>query len=111
MGNIRKIKGILNMHLNIRSLRYKVLEVKNIIKENNPTLIGLSECELFKDKIDDKILKIPGYDTLFPKSWTKHGYARVVVYVKRTFKYQQLTEMEDDRVQSVCLDKGQPKKQ
>ena len=91
------------MHLNIRSLRYKVLEVKKFIKENNPTLIGLSECEIFKDKIDDKSLKIPGYDILHPKSWAKHGYARVVVYVNRSFKYQQLTEIEDDRVQSIWI--------
>ena len=31
-GNIQKKKGILNMHLNIRSLRYKVYEVKQVIK-------------------------------------------------------------------------------
>ena len=43
-GNIQKqkIKGILNMHLNIRSLRYKVYEVKQIVEEYNPTMIGLS---------------------------------------------------------------------
>ena len=35
-GNIQKMKGILNMHLNIRSLKYKVSEVKNIIKQHSP---------------------------------------------------------------------------
>ena len=102
-GNIQKIKGILNMHLNIRSLQHKVLEVKKVIKENNPTLIGLSECELSKEQIDVTTLKIPGYNILFPKSWESHGFARVVVYVKRTFKYQQLSDKEDDQVQSVWL--------
>ena len=105
-GNIQRKKGILNMHLNIRSLRHKVYEVKQIIKENNPTLIGLSETELFKDKVDEKSLKIPGYNILFPKSWEMHGFARVAVYVKKTFKYQQMSDLEDDLVQSVWLKGG-----
>ena len=76
-GNIiQKKKGILNMHLNIRSLRYKVPEVKHVIKQNNPNILGISEAELFKDRIDEICLKIPGYDILFPKSWEQHGYAR-----------------------------------
>ena len=102
-GNIQKKKGILNMHLNIRSLRYKVYEVKQVIKEHNPTLIGISECELYKDRMDEKCLKIPGYNILFPKSWESHGTARVVVYVKKTFKYEHLPELEDDCVQSVWI--------
>ena len=102
-GNIQKSKGILNMHLNIRSLRHKVYEIKQIVKESNPTLIGLSECELTKDRIDEKSLKVPGYSLLYPKSWAKHGYARVVVYIKETFKYQQISELEDESVQSVWI--------
>ena len=88
-GNItQKKKGILNMHLNIRSLRYKVHEVKQVVKEHKPFILGISECELKKDKVDETCLKVPGYDILFPKSWKQHGFARVVVYVKKTFKYQ-----------------------
>ena len=69
-GNIiQKKKGILNMHLNIRSLRFKVHEVKHVIKQNSPNILGISEAELLKDKIDEKCLKIPGYDVLIPKSW------------------------------------------
>ena len=106
-GNIQRKKGILNMHLNIRSLKHKVYEVKNIIKEHSPHLIGLSECELKRDNIDEKCLKIPGYDILFPTSWSKHGFARVVVYVRKTFKYEQIMELQDDRVQSVWIRGGQ----
>ena len=36
------------MHVNIRSLGNKVFEVKNIVKEHNPHIIGVSECELRK---------------------------------------------------------------
>ena len=102
-GNIKKQKGIVNMHLNIRSLRFKVAEVKQLIKEHNPHIFGISESELDKKVIKEETLKIPGYDILFPKSWSQHGFARILVYVKKSFKYQQVSDLEDERVQSVWL--------
>ena len=90
-GNIRE-KGIKNFYLNIRSLKFKVLEIKNIIKEHSPHIIGLSECELRKVSTNASDLRIPGYDVLFPRSWDVHGYARVIVYVKKYFHYEQINE-------------------
>ena len=52
-GNIQKQKSILNMHLNIQSLKNKIYEVNNLIKEHDPHIFGLSECELNKDKVDE----------------------------------------------------------
>ena len=34
-GNIQKQKGIVNMHLNIRSLSNKLTEIKHLVKEHN----------------------------------------------------------------------------
>ena len=82
-GNKQNQKGIINMHLNVRSLRFKVFEIKNLIKQHNPHILGISEAELEKDRIDENGLKIPGYNLLFPNSWLSHGYARVVLYVKK----------------------------
>ena len=58
-----RAKGILNMHLNIRSLGKKVVEVKKLLKEHSPNILGLSECELKKvdNQFDERKLKIPGY--------------------------------------------------
>ena len=39
------------MHLNLRSLRNKVFEV---IKDNNPHILRISECELKKENVDEK---------------------------------------------------------
>ena len=106
-GNRIERKGIKNSHLNIRSLRYKVIEVKNIIKEQNVHVIGLSECELKKGpNFDLKELKIPGYNLLLPKSWDSAGFARVAVYVKKTFHYTQVYELQDDLVQTIWLKGG-----
>ena len=108
-GNIQKKKGILNMHLNIRSLKNKVYEVKNLLKEHTPHMLGLSECDLTRDNIDEKCLKIPGYNILFPSSWTHHGFARVVVYVKKSFKYEQILDLQDDQIQTIWIKGGYQK--
>ena len=73
------------------------------LNTEKPTILGLSECELKKENVDTKTLKIPGYDILYPKSWESHGFARILVYVKKTFHYRQLHDLEDNLVQSVWL--------
>ena len=60
-----KDKGIINVHVNIRSLKYKMQEVKNIIQQKSPHILGLSETELKKSKTDIASLKIPGYYIFF----------------------------------------------
>ena len=81
-GNIKK--GIINLHLNIRSLYNKMSEVRNLIQKEKPHILGISEAELKKKNHDLKCLKLPGYDLLLPHSWEKDGKARIVVYVKKT---------------------------
>ena len=91
------------MHFNIRSLKYKVGEIKNIVNEERPTIFGLLECEIKNENANLDLLKVPGYDILFPKSWTVHGFARVIVYVKKTFQYEQVHNLEDDLIQSIWI--------
>ena len=106
--NGNRSKGIFNAHLNIRSLNNKICDIKNLVKEHKPTLLGLSECELKKinGQYDETRLKIPGYKILFPKSWINHGIARVVMYVKNNFECEQIHDLEDDQVQSVWVRGG-----
>ena len=101
-------RGLKNLHVNIRSLKNKISEVKMIVKEHHPHLIGLSECELYKfgNNYDVEHLKLPGYELLFPKSWDKFGFARVVLYVKKTLEFKQVFDIEDDRIQSIWVQAG-----
>ena len=101
-------KGIRNMHLNIRSLGNKISEIKILIKEHKPHIFGISETQLKKiqNEYDEARLRIPGYDLLFPKSWSNHGFARVVVYVKSSLEYEQVHAIEDDKVQSIWIRGG-----
>ena len=101
-GN-KQEKGIINVHVNIRSLKYKVQEVKKIILDKSPHIFGLSETELTKSGTDVNQLKVPGYDLLFPKSWESEGKARVIVYVKKTFKYEQISDLENEYIQSIWI--------
>ena len=95
-------------HLNIRSLKNKVQEVKQITATVKPHLFGLSECELKNntETFDINKLKVPGYKLELPKSWEAHGYARVVVYVKNGLIYERVHELEDDHVQSIWIKTG-----
>ena len=81
-GN-KQSKGIKNIHVNIRSLKNRIQEVKNIANAYSPHILGISEAELKKENVDLTKLKIPGYDFILPKSWYSAGIARVVVYVKK----------------------------
>ena len=66
-GNRNK-KGLVNFHVNIRSLKNKVNEVKHIVREDRPDIFGLSEVELNKVSVTENSLKIAEYKTVFPKS-------------------------------------------
>ena len=106
-GNGRN-KGVRVYHLNIRKLLNKGSEIKKVIKELNPHLFGVSECELVKNSPNFNIekLKVPGYNIHFPKSWDIHGYARVILYYKNTFDCPRVQELEDDHLQSIWVKFG-----
>ena len=108
-GNISKAsKGLKVFHVNIRSLQNKVNEIKKIIEDHKPHIIGCSECELRKVPQSDIIskLKIPGYQLILPKSWESHEYARVVVYIKKSLEYERLDVLEDDHLQTIWIKCG-----
>ena len=94
------------MHVNIRSLFNKISEVKHLILQEKPHILGISEAELKKNIHQLEKLKVPGYDLLVPKSWATHGKARLVVYIKKTLDYEQLGELEHADVQSIWLKAG-----
>ena len=80
-------------------------EVKNIAKVHKPHMFGLSECELhnYGGNFDEKILKIPGYTTIFPRSWAASKYARVIVYIRSSLYFEQIEDLQDEHVQSMWL--------
>ena len=103
-GNITR--GIKNIHLNIRALYNKTSEIKKLVKEEKPHILGISETELRKTSHDLDKLKLPGYVLLLPKSWECSGKARIVVYVKKTLEYEQLLDLEHEEVQSIWIKAG-----
>ena len=106
-GNGRN-RGVRVHHLNIRKLQNKVSEIKNKVKELNPNLLSLSECDLKKNSpnFDIEKLKVPGYNIHLPKSWEVHGYARIILYYKKTFDCPRIPELEDDHLQTIWVKFG-----
>ena len=103
-GNIKR--GILNIQINIRSLYNKMSEVKNLIQKEKPHILGVSEAELKKSYHNQSSLKVPGYDLLLPKSWSDHGKARIVMYVKKNLPYERVDEIENPDIQSIWIKAG-----
>ena len=103
-GNINR--GILNIHVNVGSLYKKMVEVKNLVQQEKPHILGLSECELRKRNHDLNFLKIPGYELLLPRSWDVYGKARVVVYIKKSLEYEHLLQLEHEDIQSIWVRAG-----
>ena len=84
----------------------KITEVKNLIKKENPHILGISEAELRKSCHDLNSLSIPGYDLILPLSWEIEGQARVVIFIKRSLSYEQVNKLEDPSIQSIWLRAG-----
>ena len=99
-------RGIKNIHINIRSLFNKTAEIRKLVKEEKPHILGISEAELRKPVHNLERLKVPGYELLLPKSWEGSGKARLVVYVKKTMEYEQVLDLEHQNVQSIWIRAG-----
>ena len=82
------------------------LEVKNLVQQEKPHILGISESELQRNHHSVDKLKVPGYNLLLPKPWDKHSQARVVVYIKKTLEYDHLEKLEDANVQSIWVRAG-----
>ena len=100
-GNVKR--GLINLHINIRSLYNKIGEIKRLINQEKPHLIGISECELSRKVHDLNTLKIQGYHLLLPKSWEVYDKARVVVYVKKSLEFEHLEDLEDKDLQTIWI--------
>ena len=107
-GNISNPKGLKMCHLNIRSIKNKMSEVKRVIADNKPHVLGCSESEIKSNLQKGQLshLKIPGYEMLLPRSWDLHGYARVVVYVKKSLSFERINDLEDDHLQTIWIKCG-----
>ena len=104
----KQIRGIKNIHLNIRFLQNKMADIKLFVSQEKPHILGLSECEIRKTQgsFDENKLKLPGYRLLSPKSWSVQGKARVLVYVKSSLEIEQMDELEEISVQSIWFKAG-----
>ena len=99
-------RGIKNIRINIRSLFNKTAEIKKLVKEEKPHILGISEAELRKAVHNLEKLKVPGYELLLPKSWEGSGRARLVVYVKKSIEYERVLDLELQNVQSIWIKAG-----
>ena len=104
---------------------YKMNEIKLFMKSRNLHLFCLIESDLHgfvsrykrKHPLTEKdiltILHIPGYKIYLPKTWYKHGQARLIVYAKEELHVSEMTLSEsltDLPVMTFLVSAGKEKK-
>ena len=96
----------------------KLSEIKQLISKYKPHSFGIIESDLYSTKssksrktftqaeIRDN-LKIDGYKIEFPKTWEKHGEARIICYVSDEIKYSRKWLQDgNDHIPSITLEVG-----
>ena len=65
----------------------KVREIAQYMEDYNIDLMGVAEIEMTKTKFHhEDLYEIQGYKIVKPKSWEKHGRARMVVYMRKSLE-------------------------
>ena len=104
-GRFFKKRGLHFVHLNINSIPSKIEELRQIAKEINSAVIGLSETKLDKTIFDSEIY-IPNY-SLIRKARNRKG-GGVACYIRSNICFNSQNYLSDE-IENISLDLLLPK--
>ena len=98
----------------------KLDDVKVAAGRLKPHIIGISEVNLKRSEVEidnpttqfsteqvHKVLFIPDYKIILPDSWTEHGVARIIVYVKDDLKVKVIHGSDEEKqLQEILIEIG-----
>ena len=100
-----KKRGLHFVHLNINSLPSKIEELKQIAKNTNSAVTGLSETKLDKTIFDSEF-SIPNY-SLIRKDWNRKG-GGVACYIRSDICFNSQNYLSDE-IENISFDLLLPK--
>ena len=91
-------------HLNINSLRYKVVDLRHVLFESELDILAVSETKLC-DEFHDSQFVIEGYyhPAQFRKDRTAHG-GGLIVYVRNRIPVRRVKTFEPFNQEIICLE-------
>ena len=103
--SVFKKQGLHFVHLNINSLPSKIEELRQIAKDTNSAVIGLSETKLDKTIFDSEI-SIPNY-SLTRKDWNRK-VGGVACYIRSEICFNSQSYLSD-KIENISFDLLLPK--
>ena len=97
-------RGLKICHINIRGLRGKFDEIKNILSYHKIDILTLNELFLNKEKVK---FEIPGF-TFIRKDRKKGTGGGVGMFIRTELDFKRLNKFEDEEIESIYV-KFQPK--
>ena len=98
--SVFKKRGFYFVHLNINSLPSKTEELRQIAKNTNLAVIGLSETKLDKTMFDSEV-SIPNYSLKW-KDWNRKG-GGVACYIRRDISFNNQSYLSDE-IENIYFD-------
>ena len=89
-------------YLNINSLRYKIIELKEIILKSNFEILTVSEARL-DDDFPDNMFKIDGYHPPFRRNRDCHG-GGLMTLIRSDIPRVRREELESPSIEMTCIE-------
>ena len=101
-----KQKGLVFLHLNVRSLIPKLPEVRRLLAETNAAVLTLSETWL-DETVTDGEVNMDGYSTI-RRDRNRHG-GGVLLYVKDGISYNTRPDLQEEGLEAAWIELFLPK--
>ena len=88
-------------YLNINSLRFKIIELKEIILKSNFEILTVSETKL-DDDFPDNMFKIDGYHPPFRRGRDCHG-GGLMTFIRSDIPSARREELESPSIEMTCI--------
>ena len=95
-------KGLHFVHLNIRSILYKIHELRVLLSENRISVIAITETWL-NSSINDEEVYIDGYSILRRDRAGDHG-GGVCLYIRSDIAFNVREDLTPDGIESLWID-------
>ena len=95
----------------LQPLQEKLNEIEYFMKDNNFSIFGISEANLFKET-NNKDVQISGYTLFYDKGRENvtRKNSRCVVYIKNDLSFKLREDLMSEEIPEVWIEVGEPKK-
>ena len=107
-GNINKTFRVGHWNGGSKYWVNKKLELENLLEEQKPDLLFLSEANL-GDDVPIENRRLEGHKIILPLTMQRLGYARIVLIVKQELEVEPLDDLMDHETASIWVKLGERK--